>query len=139
MKTLHVVVAVALLGIAGSLVPASRAEVISINEYSYAAIAYSPATGKYGYSYNYRSRSAAESAALRNCPASDARIVCWVNNGFCSLALGNDRSSWGVGWSWGNGASTAEANANALRQCTARTRGARIVLCLSSDGQFIAR
>ena len=125
--------------VAASVVPAARADVIAIDETSYAAIAYSPATGQYGYAYNYRSRSAAENAALRNCRGSDARIVAWVNNGFCSLALGDSQSCWGACRSYGSGASTREANGFALRECNSRTGGARIVVCLSSDGQFISR
>src|SRR5262245_60450385 len=48
----------------------------------FAAIAYSPATGKYGYSYNYSSRSAAMRRALTQCPQADAKIVGWVEGGY---------------------------------------------------------
>ena len=65
-------------------------------------------------------------------PADDARIVTWVNNGFCALAVGDDKSAWGVGWSWGGGATNIEARDRALGQCRQRTAGARIVLCVCS-------
>src|SRR5947199_10838755 len=71
-----------------------------IDPNKFAAIAYSPSTGKYGYSYNYASRSAAEKVALQHLPQPDARIVCWVQAGFCALALGDDKSEFGVGWSY---------------------------------------
>lgn len=104
---------------------------------SYAAIAYSPATGKFGYSYNLRSRAAADKVALEKCAAEDARIVTWVSKGFVALALGTDKSCWGVGWSYGNGSSNTAAKENALNDCQKRTSGAHVALALSSDGQYI--
>lgn len=55
-----------------------------------------------------------------------------MNNGFCALALGNDKSTWGVGWSWGDGASTSYARQRALNECRQRTTGARVVVCVAS-------
>ncbi len=133
MRRTHVAV---LLVLAGVLLPAAWADVIDIDEASFAAIAYSPATGEFRYACGYGSRGSAERAALGACKAQDARIVCWVNNGFCALALGNDQKYWGVGWSYGDGASTTEAVRFALQECNRRTTAARIVLCLSSDGQY---
>lgn len=109
-----------------------RSDVIVNNGDTYAAIAYSPSTGTHGYSYNYGSRSSAESAALRNCKAADARIVTWVHNGFCALAVGDDKSCWGTGWSYGDGATNIYARNRALENCRNRTTGARIVLCICS-------
>src|SRR5690349_7855639 len=60
-------------------------QTIDINRYSFGAIAYSPTTGKFGYSYNYRNRATAEKVALQNCHAVDARVVGWVNAGFLAL------------------------------------------------------
>ena len=119
---------VALLGEARTI----RADEVIPNSNTYAAIAYSPATGNYGYGYNYGTRFDAEAAALRHCKAEDARIVTWVNNGFCALALGDDKSTWGVGWRYGPGASNADAKRTALNECAKRTTNARIVLCVSS-------
>jgi hypothetical protein len=66
--------------------------------YAYGAIAYSPSTGKYGYSYNCYSEGEAERIALRNCRAADAEVEVWVENGWAALAVGDD-GSYGYGWS----------------------------------------
>jgi hypothetical protein len=110
---------------------------IEISGDSYAAIAYSPSTGKFAYAYDLRSRSAAEKAALEKCAAPDATIACWVNKGFCALALGQDKSCWGVGWRYGNGASNTAAKNLALEDCRNRTTGVYIAVALSSDGQYL--
>ena len=109
---------------------------ITINRDSFAAIAYSPATGKYGFAYDLRSRAAAEKAALENCKAEDARVVAWVNDGFCALALGADKTCWGAGWSYGPGSNNDKATEFAVEDCKKRTTGGRAVLVLSSDGQY---
>jgi hypothetical protein len=114
-----------------------KADSIDVSAYSYAAVAYSPSTGTFHYAYNYGSRVAAEQAALDAHQADDARIVCWVNRGFCALAIGDDKSCWGVGWSYDDGASTDDAMNFALEDCRERTSGAHIALCISSDGQYI--
>jgi hypothetical protein len=116
----------------GAATAARSADVIVFHGDTYAAIAYSPATGKMGYAYNYGSRWSAEAAALKNCKADDARIVTWVNNGFCALALGDDDSCWGVGWSYGDGATNTYARNRALQECGKRTTKPRIVLCICS-------
>src|SRR4051812_10555301 len=108
-----------------------------INPERFAAIAYSPSTGKYGYSYNYRSRSAAESAALEHLPQPDARIVCWVQAGFCALAKGDDKSEWGVGYSYGKGARTEDAREAAVEECGKRTTHPYLAVLLLSDGQLV--
>ena len=115
----------------------AAARVIDISPYSYAAIAYSPKTGEYAYAYNYRSRERAEQEALKRCQAEDARIVCWVNHGFCTLAVGEDKSCWGTGYTHGNGCSLRPAANTAVEECNKQTSGARIVLALSSDGQVV--
>lgn len=110
---------------------------IEIRHNSYAAIAYSPATGKYAYAYDCRSRAVAEKAALEKCGADDATIACWINHGFCALALGNDKSCWGAGWEYGNGANNQRAKEKALEDCRNRTTGVYAAVMLSSDGQYI--
>lgn len=113
-------------------------QTIEINRYSFGAIAYSPSTGKFGYSYNYRNRATAEKVALQNCRAADARVVGWVNAGFLALALGSDKSCWGIGWSHGSGSSNTEAKDEALEDCrTQNCAGAHVALALSSDGQYV--
>lgn len=128
---------VAAIVLAIGLAGAAKADTIFIDEDSYGAIAYSPSTGKIGYSYNQCCRHHAEEAALEACPEKDARIVCWVNEGFCAIALGDDKSTWGTGWSYGDGASNTEAINHALKKARERTTGARIELVFSSDGQYI--
>jgi hypothetical protein len=87
--------AIALTCFLAAIVHAQENTTMEISRSSYAAIAYSPATGKYASASDYRSRPAAEKAALAKCGADDAVIACWVNWGFCALALGSDKSCWG--------------------------------------------
>ena len=115
----------------------SGQDTVEINPHSFAAIAYSPGTGKYAYAYDHRSRKAAEKAALEKCGADDATIACWVNKGFCALALGDDKSCWGSGWNYGGGANNQRAKEKAMADCKERTTGAYIAVMLSSDGQYI--
>ncbi|QDU25645.1 hypothetical protein ETAA8_07150 [Anatilimnocola aggregata] len=115
----------------------STVSAIDVSNTSYAAVAYAPSTGNYRYAYNYGSRFSAEQAALRQMTEKDAKIVCWVNRGFCALALGDEAGSYGTGWTFGDEAGNAEAMETALKNCRERTKGARIVLCLVSDGQYI--
>ena len=63
--------------------------------------------------------------------------MCWINEGFCALAVGDDKSTWGTGWVSGGGCSSIDAKNNALAECKKRAAGAHVVLCLSSDGQYI--
>ncbi|HEV3142597.1 MAG TPA: DUF4189 domain-containing protein [Gemmataceae bacterium] len=114
--------------------PAHSDDVIYFDGDSYAAIAYSPKTAKFGIGYNYGTRAAAEKEAMKQCEADDAKIVVWVHNGFCALALGDDKSVWGVGWSYGDGARTREAKSFALEECNKRTKNAEIhAVACSSD------
>jgi Flp pilus assembly protein TadD len=114
-------------------------QVIEIDSDSYAAIAYSPATGKWTYSYSYGDRASAEKAAVDACKEEDARAICWVNDGFAALALGKDKEHWGWGASYGSDATNTEAVNIALEKCKERTTEVHIVLCLSSDGQYIEK
>lgn len=116
---------------------ASAAWALDVDEDSYAAIAYAPSTGKFRYSYNYDSRYGAEQAALRGMTEKDAKIVTWVNRGFCALALGDEVGCYGVGWTFGDDASNTDAMERATRRCREVTTGARVVICLVSDGQYI--
>ena len=63
--------------------------------------------------------------------------MCWINEGFCALALGNDKSVWGIGYTFGSGANSADASNNAINKCKKLTTDVHVVLCLSSDGQYI--
>ena len=121
----------------GAFPAALRGGQIDIDPDSVAAIAYSPSTGEFGYAYNYEDRESAEKAALKNCSPKDARIVCWVKSGFCASALGDDKSAWGTGYEYDNGSNNTDAMGTAVAECKKRTTGAHVVLCLSSDGQYI--
>ena len=113
------------------------ARAIDVSSDSYAAIAYSPSTGKFAYAYDLRSRKAAEKEALEKCGAPDATIACWVNRGFAALALGKDKSCWGSGWKHGDRANTTDAKNMALEDCRNRTTGVYIAVYLSSDGKLL--
>lgn len=52
----------------------------------YAAIAYSPRTGRWGYGTNYPTKSAAIARALRECGRRDAKTF-WCRNAWGALAL----------------------------------------------------
>jgi hypothetical protein len=137
MKNVCVLLVAAIAALSGTFPRHAMANEIDIDSDSFAAIAYSPSTGEFHYACNYSSRWAAQEAALALFKAKDGRVVCWVNEGFCALALGDDQSVWGTGWRFGDGASNADAMNTALEQCKKRTTGAHIVLCVSSDGQYI--
>jgi hypothetical protein len=98
--------------VVASLAP--HAEASDIDFSRYAAIAYSPATGNYGYAWNHHSRSSAERAALANCKEGDARIVGWVKGGWLAVAIGKD-NAYGMGYEYGNGAANVDAIRRALK------------------------
>jgi Domain of unknown function (DUF4189) len=79
----------------------------------YAAIAYSPATGRYGYTFNYNYLGDAETDALARCDAPDAEIVAWCYNEWCALAVSDDGS-----FGYASGLTQADAEAAALANCT---------------------
>ena len=89
---------------------------------NYGAIAYSPSTGASGRSWDYRSRAAAENAALNNWEqhAGDCQVL-WFRNACGAVAVGN-----GGGWgsAWGN--TRRQAQNNAIRRCRQFTSGCRI-------------
>lgn len=87
----------------------------------YGAIAYSRSSDCWGTSYNYRSRSQAEGAALSECCSSDCEIKTWFRNACGALATGDDGS---VGWGWYGSRSGAESIA--LRECQQRSSGCRV-------------
>ncbi|MCJ8311178.1 MAG: DUF4189 domain-containing protein [Hyphomicrobiales bacterium] len=89
---------------------------------NYGAIAYSQSTGASGRSWDYRSRAAAERAALNNCyrHAGDCRVI-WFRNACGAVAVGN-----GGGWgsAWGN--TRRQAQNAAIRSCRRYTSGCRV-------------
>jgi serine/threonine-protein kinase len=108
-----------------------RQEDDSKNTYShnrYAAIAYSPSTGNYGYSFNYGSRCGAEQAALGRCRGTDASVIAWTRNAWCVLALGDDAGEYG--WAWSTSLSCAKSRA--LAECRKRTTNCYVAVSVFS-------
>lgn len=100
---------------------------------TYAAIAYSSKTGRCGYSYGHTSLRDAQTNALKNCATSDARVVTWVKNGFCALAVG-DKNVYGTGWASGDQASSTGVEQRALADCAKRTANGRLIASVGSTG-----
>jgi hypothetical protein len=98
---------------------------------TYAAIAYSEATGRVGHASGHQSRRDAEGEAVRNCGTFDAKVVVWVRNGWCALALGDDLGLYGYGW---DNDSRARAMERALFECRKRTSNSYVHVVLHSDG-----
>ena len=94
----------------------------------YAAIAYSPKTGKWGYGCNYATKAEAMARAKRECGSKDARIN-WCKNAWIALAISDDsRGGWGSAW----GNTREEANAAARKECLARNPDARVIATISA-------
>ena len=76
---------------------------------NYGAIAYSPSTKAYGWSYDFPSRGAAESEAMSRCrtKAGDCFVPLWFRNACGALAIG----SGGYGTGWATDRSSAEHQA----------------------------
>lgn len=99
----------------------------------WAAIAISPSTGKYGSSCEWTSRDNAIRNAREKCNASDARVVVLCCNGWCALALGDQKPGKNFGWGIGWGENQQLAERFALEG--ARERGlprARVVYSINS-------
>jgi hypothetical protein len=78
----------------------------------YAAIAYSPSTGKYGYSYGFPCLDQAEAAARENAADCNAQVMVWTENEYLALAQNSD-GSYGYGYS----SSRYLAQSMAMRNC----------------------
>jgi uncharacterized protein DUF4189 len=79
---------------------------------TYAAIAYSPDTGHYGYAAGFSSRAAAEVEALSQCEGDDAQVVVWGRNAYVALAV-SDNGPYGYAW----GSTEAIARRIAIQNC----------------------
>lgn len=96
---------------------------------AYAAVAYSPSTHSYGYGAKFNTQEDAEQEALAQCSGDDAQIVGTVQNGWCSLAVGDG------GYSCQYDATVGGARKAALARCRAITTNSRIRVTVSSDGK----
>ena len=96
----------------------------------YAAVAYSPSTGRSGWGGNYSSKNEAIARAVRECGANDA-VSNWCRNAWIALAISDKRpGGWGSAW----GATKAAARAAAQHECKKRNGDARVILCVSAWG-----
>lgn len=91
---------------------------------AYGAIAYSPSSGAYGYSYAYGSRGQAERAALKSCRAngSGCQNAIWFQNACGAVAKGPN--GWGSGWA----ASKKGAYAQAVASCAQYSRQCKVIV-----------
>lgn len=93
----------------------------------FGAIAYSPATGHWGWSQNYDTRFGAEWRALQDCRSAvgwgqDCRLGVVVRNACAALAVGPG------GWGAGQGPSPAQAASAALGACRQQSRSCTLQL-----------
>jgi hypothetical protein len=90
---------------------------------NFGAIAYSPSTDKFGYSFDYPSQSEAEGRALRECRkvggAEDCESVLWFKN-VCGALATDGKGAYGADWA----GTTKKAEAQAMDYCRANTKGA---------------
>ncbi|MEN3370027.1 MAG: hypothetical protein V7609_2170 [Verrucomicrobiota bacterium] len=96
---------------------------------TYAAIAYSPSTGRYGYGNGYPTKSQAISRARRECGRSDARTN-WCRNAWIALAISNQSPG---GWGSSFGETPGIARSTAIAECLRRNPDAHVVVCVSSN------
>jgi serine/threonine-protein kinase len=89
----------------------------------FGAIAYSPSTGHYGFSYGKDCVANADIVALQNCIGADRRVVVWVANGSAALAV-NNNGGFGTAWSTN---CQAEADQAALNYAGGPGCGAHII------------
>lgn len=87
----------------------------------YGAIAYSPATGKLGYSWRFATREEAETAARNFCAESDCTIATWFGENCGALATGPS------GWGGDFGPDVTAARTKALRRCSQHSSNCRVV------------
>jgi hypothetical protein len=81
----------------------------------YGALAFSPKTGKYGYSWNQPNQTTAEKTALAECKADDAKLLTWVKFGWAVLVIAED-NAYGFDEVHGDGVNSKTAYENALKK-----------------------
>jgi len=96
--------------------------VVSRND-RYGAIAYSPSSGAYGYSYDDATRAAAEATALEECGKNGkgCKSALWFKNACGGLAIGKDS------WASERGDDKQTAERKSLESCKARTSDCSLV------------
>jgi Domain of unknown function (DUF4189) len=90
----------------------------------YGAIAYSPSTGAYGFSYDHYSQAEAENRAMAECRAraGDCQLPLWFRNACGALAVGSG-GGWGTGW----GTDQGLAESYAIQTCSRNTNSCQII------------
>jgi len=88
----------------------------------FAAIAFSPETQEYGYSWGAGDLPTAERLALEACKAPDATLVIWGVNSWIALALGAG------GWGAAGGDTKMKAEQDALASCQRFAADPRVAL-----------
>jgi hypothetical protein len=78
----------------------------------FAAIAYSPATGSSGTSWNYCNAGSAQQSAIGYCGQADCQSFLWVENQCGAVAVAKNGAS-----GWALNGDRGLARANALTQC----------------------
>jgi hypothetical protein len=92
-----------------------KAEEKKIDPEKFGALAYSPKTGKYGFSWNQKTQEEAEKAAIAEVKEDDAKSLTWVQFGWAVLAITTD-NGYGYEAVHGEGASESEAVEKAITQ-----------------------
>ena len=118
---------ITLLIIAVAFAAAARVEA---GQDRYAAIAFSPSTGQYGYGNGFRTKAEAVERALEECGADDA-ITRWTRNAWIALAI-SDETRTGYGWGAAWAKTESAARALARRKCLQNNDEAHVVICISA-------
>ena len=90
------------------------------NDY-WGALAYSRATGRYGFAYDYSTQAEAINHAVVECGVRDCRGVVWFHNACGAFARG--RGTWG----WAIGETRWQAQERALAECRKHGGGCRTI------------
>src|SRR2546423_14752035 len=125
MKNLSRSILVVLLAVVLGIGPSLQAQSSEL----YAAVAYSPKTGRWGYGCNYTTKAEAIARAKSECGAKDARTN-WCKNAWIALAISDDsKGGWGSAW----GETREAAQAAARKECLARNPDARVIATVSAN------
>jgi len=120
-----------------ALAPAASEADVFRSGHAWAAIAYAPEAGEWGWARNFATRPGAEQAALANCRGAapgGCAVVAVAHAACTALAVGRR------GWAAGTGANPAAARAQALGSCRRASGGCRVELdiCASPPGAPVA-
>src|SRR4051812_19856731 len=111
------------------LIACTLPELLRAGEDTYAAIAFSPSTGLYGFGKGFATKDEAVEHALQECGGKDA-LTKWCRNAWIALAVSKETPG-GYGWAWGETASAARSAAE--ENCRERNPDAQLMLCISSE------